>query len=731
VTLTDSDGQEELAELRHRLSILVGQELENPEIQQWARSARINVRDLATEAMREEGTFLRLTGVEVSAIRGAREAVNRHVAQQSRITFRTAMPKCTKTLAAAATVQFFVLVPGLSFLFALLLHFFGLTWAIVIAVLLGLSAISLESLLICRIARLTKLDDPVSPLAAFVALFLIIGFATGILLPTFQLASLVQSSGIAAVLRLYAAVICLPAVTVIYMRLALWPAHFPRSLRVYINTHTRLVLRQLGAVSPWELTIGALFSTLTELKREFLHHEVWSKRRATRQAELAATWHLELAELQAKLEEAFIKWSDATRERAIVPFLRLRTKEILAQNSAYWKGGSEKMLTPADVRNKQFNTTRLRPGYDEDEVDAFLDEVVLELDRLIRENEELRAQLAECLRGKASRYALTSPHAEAPPELIAPPLRSSAAAPPGGLASESRLSPSARHKSSSRQVDAVEEAWRQGRAFGTSVGRDKDDAWIRNVMARRPRIPSDLDVGLLQSSSLAVSSLLQGDIRDALHSGFWDALEALADALGQPASSQAVTEPSPGRSYRWASIPDAATEDEVQHADGVLRRFNFGPGNLVLVDQVQGNDTVNWSTYLTPRSFLRIAQEFVRTRSDATAQISIDGQLADMDASFLLTFAESASGDLDRSCDFVRFDTRDSSIAFQVLPQVSTLGNKLIGISADKLDVALLLSVMLRTASPLIVENALGLESNSFVSRITDLLQSQSSHETS
>src|ERR1700685_1250572 len=50
-------------------------------------------------------------------------------------------------------------------------------------------------------------------------------------------------------------------------------------------------------------------------------------------------------------------------------------------------------LTPADVRNKQFSTTRLRPGYDEEEVDAFLDEVEAELDRLIQENEELRAKL--------------------------------------------------------------------------------------------------------------------------------------------------------------------------------------------------------------------------------------------------------------------------------------------------------------------------------------------------
>jgi DivIVA domain-containing protein len=68
-------------------------------------------------------------------------------------------------------------------------------------------------------------------------------------------------------------------------------------------------------------------------------------------------------------------------------------------------------LTPADVRNKQFSTTRLRPGYDEEEVDAFLDEVEAELDRLIQENEDLRAKLAEVLRGggKPGIPALSSP----------------------------------------------------------------------------------------------------------------------------------------------------------------------------------------------------------------------------------------------------------------------------------------------------------------------------------
>jgi len=78
-------------------------------------------------------------------------------------------------------------------------------------------------------------------------------------------------------------------------------------------------------------------------------------------------------------------------------------------------------LTPADVRNKQFSTTRLRPGYDEEEVDAFLDEVEAELDRLIQENEELRAKLAEVLRGgKSAVPALSSPLSDPKQDMMPP-----------------------------------------------------------------------------------------------------------------------------------------------------------------------------------------------------------------------------------------------------------------------------------------------------------------------
>ena len=50
-------------------------------------------------------------------------------------------------------------------------------------------------------------------------------------------------------------------------------------------------------------------------------------------------------------------------------------------------------LTPEDVVNKRFQPTKFREGYDQDEVDDFLDEIVVELRRINQENEELRQRV--------------------------------------------------------------------------------------------------------------------------------------------------------------------------------------------------------------------------------------------------------------------------------------------------------------------------------------------------
>ena len=51
-------------------------------------------------------------------------------------------------------------------------------------------------------------------------------------------------------------------------------------------------------------------------------------------------------------------------------------------------------LTVDDVRSVAFKTTRLRPGYDKQEVDAFLDRAEAGIRELALENDELRAELS-------------------------------------------------------------------------------------------------------------------------------------------------------------------------------------------------------------------------------------------------------------------------------------------------------------------------------------------------
>lgn len=49
-------------------------------------------------------------------------------------------------------------------------------------------------------------------------------------------------------------------------------------------------------------------------------------------------------------------------------------------------------LTPLDIHNKEF-ARRLR-GYDEDQVNEFLDQIIKDYEAMIRENKELQAQIA-------------------------------------------------------------------------------------------------------------------------------------------------------------------------------------------------------------------------------------------------------------------------------------------------------------------------------------------------
>jgi DivIVA domain-containing protein len=87
-------------------------------------------------------------------------------------------------------------------------------------------------------------------------------------------------------------------------------------------------------------------------------------------------------------------------------------------------------LTPADVHNVAFSKPPIgKRGYNEDEVDAFLDLVETELARLIEENNELRQQVEqldaelEAARSESPGVSAGAPPAPPPPRQEEPPRR--------------------------------------------------------------------------------------------------------------------------------------------------------------------------------------------------------------------------------------------------------------------------------------------------------------------
>jgi uncharacterized LabA/DUF88 family protein len=98
--------------------------------------------------------------------------------------------------------------------------------------------------------------------------------------------------------------------------------------------------------------------------------------------------------------------------------------------------------------------------------------------------------------------------------------------PPVSYTAPQQLSPlPAVQQSTPTLADAVKAAHKEGQDFGESVARDAPALWLEAVLARKPRMPSDLEARLLQGSSLPIDFLLHDEVRHALRRGFWDALE--------------------------------------------------------------------------------------------------------------------------------------------------------------------------------------------------------------
>ena len=66
----------------------------------------------------------------------------------------------------------------------------------------------------------------------------------------------------------------------------------------------------------------------------------------------------------------------------------------------------------------------------------------------------------------------------------------------------------------------MQAAHEEGQEFGGSVARDAPALWLEAVLARKPRMPSDLEARLLQGSALPIDFLLHDEVRHALRRGF-------------------------------------------------------------------------------------------------------------------------------------------------------------------------------------------------------------------
>ncbi len=99
-------------------------------------------------------------------------------------------------------------------------------------------------------------------------------------------------------------------------------------------------------------------------------------------------------------------------------------------------------LTPEDVVTKQFQHVRFKEGFDPEEVDDFLDEIVVEWRKTIAENEELKAKLAALESGEQAPEAAAAVETPAPVPAVETPAETSAPAesqPVGGAATSAGI----------------------------------------------------------------------------------------------------------------------------------------------------------------------------------------------------------------------------------------------------------------------------------------------------
>ncbi|TPW73812.1 DivIVA domain-containing protein [Schumannella sp. 10F1B-5-1] len=193
-------------------------------------------------------------------------------------------------------------------------------------------------------------------------------------------------------------------------------------------------------------------------------------------------------------------------------------------------------LSPEDVVNKRFNPTKFREGYDQDEVDDFLDEVVVELRRLNQENEELRqrlvageARINELQRSGSAPAAApaAAPEPEVVPEPVAAapePVAAPVAAEAPAFAPTPVAVPEPDHVSDTTSTNNLLQLARRLHDDHVREGVEKRDALIAEGHATAARVVSDAQEQQRQ---------LVSDAEETKRKLIAEAEETKRDTLGQ------------------------------------------------------------------------------------------------------------------------------------------------------------------------------------------------------
>jgi DivIVA domain-containing protein len=153
-------------------------------------------------------------------------------------------------------------------------------------------------------------------------------------------------------------------------------------------------------------------------------------------------------------------------------------------------------LTPEDVVNKRFQPTKFREGYDQDEVDDFLDEVVVELRRLHQENEELRQRLSSGDAAPAATTAIDTP-APAPaaveqPAVVAEP-EPTPEPEPAPVVAQAPAAPAADEDDETSSTSSLLKLARKLHEEHVREGVEKRDALVAEAHATAARIAAEAE----------------------------------------------------------------------------------------------------------------------------------------------------------------------------------------------------------------------------------------------